>query len=155
MVIWQLLSWVEVFTIRIHHHMMLFRLEKLLKVNDTYICRNMSEDKDTPVPAPFHVSRDESFCQELLTSLHGLQQSQTLTDFTIRVGDRSFACHKLLLIAVCPYFAAMFRYNTAMFLANTLHVLSLAEITGTARMHTFEQLPHFFYLCNRCNDSNS
>ena len=58
--------------------------------------------------APFHASRNESFCQELLTSLHGLQQSHTLTDFTIKVGDRSFACHKLILMAACPYFTALF-----------------------------------------------
>ena len=98
----------------------------------------MDNESEANIPGAFHVGRDETFCQELLTSLHSLQQSHTLTDFTIRVGDRSFACHKLVLMAMCPYFDAMVRSGLEEVRNSEVHLESLHE-------EVVEALIEYFY----------
>ena len=45
----------------------------------------------------FRVDRDEEFSEKLLTDLHSLQQSNTLTDFSVHVGEKTIYGHKVSL----------------------------------------------------------
>ena len=70
-----------------------------------------------------------TFSHGLLSSLHDLQQSGTLTDFTVKAGDISVACHKVILAAACPYFGAMFRAGLEEARKGEVQVDSLDERT--------------------------
>ena len=63
----------------------------------------------TPAHGPFKIRAGSSFCRQQQMNLYELQKSSSLTDFTIRVGDHSMACHKVVLAATCPYFHALLR----------------------------------------------
>ena len=60
-------------------------------------------------PPPFEVNEDRHFRNQLLVNLHDLRQSESFTDFTVKVGKTSIPCHKVVLSAACPYFHAMLR----------------------------------------------
>ena len=57
----------------------------------------------------FRVERDCEFSDRLLSDLHGLQQSHTLTDFTVHVGEKSIPCHKVCT-QICHFYTFRLYY---------------------------------------------
>ncbi|XP_078615368.1 kelch repeat and BTB domain-containing protein 8-like [Branchiostoma floridae x Branchiostoma japonicum] len=70
-------------------------------------------------------SLDESYSGRFLTSVHGLWKRESLADVYLEVEGRSFACHRLVLVACSPYFASMF---TGGFSEAKQQTVSLQEI---------------------------
>ena len=68
----------------------------------------MNEMPQCPVPEQCVVACTPDFCTGLLIGLQKLQNTQSLTDYTVKVNDKVIPCHKIILAAACPYFAALF-----------------------------------------------
>ena len=59
-------------------------------------------------PDPLVCTCDETFIRRLLTNLRQMLNDKVLVDFSIKVNTQSYPCHRLILRAMCPYFAALF-----------------------------------------------
>ncbi|XP_019637846.1 PREDICTED: kelch repeat and BTB domain-containing protein 6-like [Branchiostoma belcheri] len=77
------------------------------------------------VSVPTIESLDESYSDHFLGRVHDLWKSESLADVYLQVEGRTFACHRLVLVASCPYFASMF---TGGFSEAKQQTVSLQEI---------------------------
>ncbi|CAH1240396.1 KBTBD8 [Branchiostoma lanceolatum] len=81
--------------------------------------------ENAAVSVPTVKSLDESYSGRFLASVHGLWKSESLADVFLEVEGRTFACHRLVLVASSPYFASMF---TGGFSEAKQQTVSLKEI---------------------------
>ncbi len=95
---------------------------------------------------------ERSMC--LARTLNTLQKSGTLCDVQIKVGQRSFACHRCAL-AVSAYCAAMFMGELR---ESTESEVPIEEVEGVPMQpETFEQILQYIYGLSdfQLNDQNA
>ena len=52
---------------------------------------------------------EKGFANSIMSNLHELMQNGEFCDVVLRVGNRDFDVHKVVLVSSSPYFSAMFR----------------------------------------------
>ena len=52
---------------------------------------------------------ENGFANSIMSNLHELMQNGEFCDVVLRVGNRNFDVHKVVLVSSSPYFSAMFR----------------------------------------------
>lgn len=62
---------------------------------------------------PYLLHSSEKYPINFLSGLDSLRARNELCDAVIKVGSKSFNCHKVVLSACCPYFRAMFTREMA------------------------------------------
>ena len=60
------------------------------------------------VNKPFYLHTSDKYPRHLINTLDSIRRSDQLCDVVIRVAEKTFNAHKLILAACCPYFRAMF-----------------------------------------------
>ena len=70
----------------------------------------MAAKADT-LPVPFLSTHEDNYHKDVMASILQFLKQSTFTDFKIKVRGKNIECHKILLSATCPYFAALFSSN--------------------------------------------
>ena len=99
----------------------------------------------------FELSDDTTFAAHLVSRMYDLKESSHLTDFTIRLADKTIRCHKLVLAAASLYFDAMLHTGLEEAENDQAELKHLDD-------HMVEEIIKYFYTgrwwvyCNHCRE---
>ena len=57
----------------------------------------------------------DSHAKSILTTMNNLRKENTLCDVQLRVEDKNFAAHRIVLAACSDYFCAMFTHGVSVY----------------------------------------